>query len=64
MSKVCNAVMVRKISATTMDGISIGIVICQNCCQRLAGAIHFCRLIERLRDHLQTSKQDQRHERG
>ena len=36
MSKVCSAVMVRKISATTMLGINIGIVICQNCCQRLA----------------------------
>jgi hypothetical protein len=36
MSKVCSAVMVRKISATMIEGISIGIVICQNCCQRVA----------------------------
>ena len=36
MSKVCSAVIVRKISATTIDGISIGIVTCQNCCQREA----------------------------
>ena len=32
MSKVCSAVMVRKISATMIEGISIGMVICQNCC--------------------------------
>ena len=28
--------MVRKISATMIEGISIGTVICQNCCQREA----------------------------
>ena len=32
ISKVCSAVIVRKISATMIEGISIGMVICQNCC--------------------------------
>ena len=36
MSKVCSAVMVRKISATMIDGIRIGSVIWQHCCQREA----------------------------
>src|SRR6476620_5857156 len=36
MSKVCTAVMVRKMSATKIAGRSIGSVISTNCCQVLA----------------------------
>ena len=36
MSNVCSAVIVRKMSATTIDGINIGSVICVNCCHLLA----------------------------
>ena len=36
ISKVCSAVMVRKIIATTMDGTSMGSVIWKNCCSFVA----------------------------